>query len=296
MKIPTVSSVTKSCIKDFLLMKATLEQNHEAEFYLAVDDHCYDYFHKNFKNINCFKLIEAEDADHVSPSEKQKEDFIKIIQAKFDVAKIALEKNNFIFWCDVDHIFFNPIEDRILEGLNNEKIDAALTPHHSDGFADEKTVGYYNCGFVLISNFDFLRTWESLFQRHRQLGLYYEQKPLELSTQFYHTLTLPLNYNVGWWKFCGPSAQTRWDSIKLSTGFKNKGVDSDGNSTSHPTASSLLFFNKPLVNFHFHYFKNNTHAFDQQALRTVVKDIFRTRNQKGDNLIFYELERLEDNH
>ena len=277
MKIPTVSSVTKSCIKDFLLMKATLEQNHEAEFYLAVDDYCYDYFHKNFKNINCFKLIEVEDADHVSPSEKQKEDFIKIIQAKFDIAKIALEKNNFIFWCDVDHIFFNPIEDRILEGLNNEKIDAALTPHHSDGFADEKTVGYYNCGFVLISNFDFLRTWEGLFQRHKQLGLYYEQKPLELSTEFYHTVTLPLNYNVGWWKFCGPNAQTRWDSIKLH-------------------GQELKMGQNSLINFHFHYFKQNNHAFNQEAFKKSILDIFQQRKREGDDLIFYEMHRLLENH
>ena len=127
---------------------------HFVEFYLAVDDFCYDYLHENFQHVKCFKLIKTENADHVSQSPQQQEDFIEIIKAKFTVAKEAFKDSNFIFWCDVDHIFFNPIEKRILELIDTKAIDAAVTPHHSDGFADEKTVGYYNCGFVLISNPD----------------------------------------------------------------------------------------------------------------------------------------------
>jgi hypothetical protein len=277
MKISAVSAVTKSCLKDFLLMKKTLEQHHFVQFYLAVDDFCYDYLHENFKDVKCFQLIETEDADHVSQSLKQQSDFINIIKAKFYVAKEAFKDSNFIFWCDVDHIFFNSIEPHILELIDKSLVDAAVSPHHSDGFADEKTVGYYNCGFVLISNPAFLETWEDLFLRHKQLGLYYEQKPLELTTQFYHTITLPINYNVGWWKFLGPNAQTRWDSISL----KNE---------------DLKMLNNPLINFHFHYFRENTHAFDQQAFKASVKDIFSRRKKKGDDLIFYEIERLEGNH
>jgi len=215
MKLSTVSAVTKSCLKDFLLMKKTIEQHHFVEFYLAVDDFCYDYLHENFKDVKCFKLIKTEDADHVSESPQQQADFIEIIKAKFSVAKEAFKDSNFIFWCDVDHIFFNPMEPHILELIDKKLVDAAVSPHHSDGFADEKTVGYYNCGFVLISNPDFLATWEDLFVRHKQLGLYYEQKPLEVTTELYNTITLPINYNVGWWKFLGPNAQTRWGSIGL---------------------------------------------------------------------------------
>ena len=274
MKLSAVSAVTKSCLKDFLLMKKTLEQHHFTQFYLAVDDFCYDYLHENFQGVKCFNLIETEDADHVSESPQQQADFIEIIKAKFSVAKEAFKDSNFIFWCDVDHIFFNPIEKRILDLIDTQQIDAAVSPHYSDGFADEKTVGYYNCGFVLISNPDFLATWEDLFMRHKQLGLYYEQKPLELTTQLYTTITLPINYNVGWWKFLGPNAQIRWDSIKLA------GPD-------------LTMLNNPLINFHFHYFRDNNHAFDQQALKGSVKDIFSRRKKKGDDLIFYEIERLE---
>jgi len=274
MKLSTVCAVTKSCLKDFLLMKKTIEQYHFVEFYLAVDDFCYDYLHENFKDVKCFKLIKTEDANHVSESPQQQADFIKIIQAKFDVAKEAFKDSNFIFWCDVDHIFFNPMEPQILELIDKKLVDAAVSPHHSDGFADEKTVGYYNCGFVLISNPAFLATWEDLFLRHKQLGLYYEQKPLEVTTELYTTITLPISYNIGWWKFLGPNAQTRWDSINL------KGQD-------------LEMLNNPLINFHFHYFRDNNHAFDQQALRESVKNIFSRRKKKGDDLIFYEIERLE---
>ena len=255
-------------------MKKTIEQHHFVEFYLAVDDFCYDYLHENFKDVKCFKLIKTENADHVSQSPQQQADFIEIIKAKFTVAKEAFKDSNFIFWCDVDHVFFNPIERGILELIDKKSIDAAVSPHHSDGFADEKTVGYYNCGFVLISNPDFLRTWEDLFLRHKQLGLYYEQKPLEITTELYATITLPINYNIGWWKFLGPNAQTRWDSITLK-------------------GKSLKMLSNPLINFHFHYFRDNNHAFDQQALKQSVKDIFQKRGKKGDDLVFYEIGRLE---
>ena len=81
------------------------------------------------------------DADHVSQSAQQQADFIEIIKAKFEVAKEAFKDSNFIFWCDVDHIFFNPMEPGLLELIHKKLIDAAVSPHHSDGFADEKTVG-----------------------------------------------------------------------------------------------------------------------------------------------------------
>jgi len=69
MKLSAVSAVTKSCLKDFLL-----EQHHFVEFYLAVDDFCYDYLHENFQHVKCFKLIKTENADHVSQSPQQQED------------------------------------------------------------------------------------------------------------------------------------------------------------------------------------------------------------------------------
>ena len=77
MKISAVSAVTKSCLEDFLLMKKTFEQHHFVQFYLAVDDFCYDYLHENFKDIKCFHLIKTEDADHVSQSPKQQSDFVQ---------------------------------------------------------------------------------------------------------------------------------------------------------------------------------------------------------------------------
>ena len=256
-------------------MRETLKQHHYPIFYLAVDEYCYDYLHDNFENVKCFNLIKTEGADHVSNDQQQRKDFIDIIKAKFAVAKEALKNSNFIFWCDVDHIFFNPVDKKIFDLLDTKKLDAAVTPHHSDGFADEKTVGYHNCGFVLISSMDFLNTWSDLFDRHEQIGVYYEQKPLELTTQFYNTISLPINYNVGWWKFLGANGQQRWDSIKLAK-------------------DSLTIFNLPLINFHFHFFKDNTHAFDQNAFRNAVRDVFQRRGGKGDELIHYFIEKLKN--
>ena len=78
MKLSTVSAVTKSCLKDFLLMKKTLDQHHFVEFYLAVDDFCYDYLHKNFKDVKCFNLIKTEYINAYTPELKFDSSFRKI--------------------------------------------------------------------------------------------------------------------------------------------------------------------------------------------------------------------------
>jgi len=47
-----------------------------------------------------------------------------------------------------------------------------------------------------------------------------------------------------------------------------------------------------LINFHFHFFKDNKHSFDQEAFRNAVRDVFQKRGSAGDELISYFIERL----
>ena len=273
-KIPVISAVTKNCLKDFLLMKKSLEANHEAFFYLACDDYCYNYLNNNFKNIECEQIITNNGADHVTGGEYEKNNFIQIIKSKFDIAKKALLSNEFILWCDVDHFFFNPFDEDVINLCKNRTVDAALTPHFSEGYADEKTVGYYNCGFVFLSNMDFLNTWSTLFDMHKQLGLYFEQKPLEVATQSFKTITLPINYNIGWWKFMGPGGQTRQQSIKLE--------------------ETVKFMNKNLINFHFNFFKETKHGYNQESFKNTIKQLLQARGKTTDMVLLHEIERLEN--
>jgi hypothetical protein len=273
-KITVVSAVTKNCLKDFLLMRKSLQSHHEAHFHLACDDYCYNYLNGNFENLECEQIITSNGADHVRGDANEKEDFIQIIKCKFNIAKKTLSSEKFILWCDVDHFFFNPFDEDMLDLCASRKVDAALTPHFSDGFADEKTVGYYNCGFAFISNMEFLNMWSKLFDMHKQLGLYFEQKPLEVTTQTFTTVTLPLNYNVGWWKFMGPSGQARQESIKLE--------------------DTVKFMNKDLINFHFNFFKQTKHAYDQKSFQQTVVQLLQARGRAEDLVLIHEIERLQN--
>lgn len=273
-KIIVVSAVTKNCLKDFLLMKKSLQVHHDVSFHLACDDYCYEYLNGNFKNVECDQIITTNGADHVKGSVSEKDDFIQIIKSKFDIAKKALVHNSFILWCDVDHFFFNSFDQDVINLCENKTIDAALTPHFSDGYADEKTVGYYNCGFAFISSLKFLNTWSALFDMHKQLGLYFEQKPLEVTSQSFKTLTLPINYNIGWWKFMGAGGQARQQSIKLD--------------------ETVKFMNKNLINFHFNFFKPTQHAYNQESFKNTIKQLLQARNQTSDMVLLHEIERLEN--
>ena len=274
MKIELVSAVTENCLKDFLLMKKSLEINHDVNFNVACDSYCFDYLDRNFTNVECEQIITSNGADHVRGTESEKNDFIQIIKSKFDIAKKTLASSDFILWCDVDHFFVNKFDDNVLRLCQNKSIDAALTPHFSDGFADENTVGYYNCGFVFISNLDFLNMWSELFDRHKELNIYFEQKPLELTTQSFTTLTLPINYNVGWWKFMGASGQARQQSIELK--------------------DTIKFMNRNLINFHFNFFKETKHGYNQESFRRTIKQLLQARGKTQDFVLIHEIQRLEN--
>lgn len=274
MKIELVSAVTKNCLKDFLLMKKSLEMHHDVNFNVACDAYCFEYLNGNFKNVQCEQFITSEGADHVRGGESEKQDFIQIIKSKFDVAMKVLSSSDFILWCDVDHIFFNKFEEKILDISSTKLLDAALTTHFSDGFADEKTVGYYNCGFVFISKKEFLEMWSRLFNMHKELNLYFEQKPLELCTQSFNTMTLPINYNIGWWKFMGANGEARQKSIAVE--------------------DTIKFMGRDLINFHFNFFKETKHGYNQESFRDMIKQLLRARGTTKDQILLHEIERLSN--
>ena len=94
MKIELVSAVTENCLKDFLLMKKSLEINHDVNFNVACDSYCFDYLDRNFTNVECEQIITSNGADHVRGTESEKNDFIQIIKSKLgEDFKISLSKD-----------------------------------------------------------------------------------------------------------------------------------------------------------------------------------------------------------
>lgn len=253
MKICTV--VTKSQLKDFLLMRESLSIYDKRHVFDVVCDQesaeALDKFYDVFVTVD-FNIL---DGDHVQGNTKL---FEKIIDAKFQHSlKIMEETKEPILWIDCDHIFLNDIGE-----LEDYYFDASLTPHYSNGFADEGTVGFYNCGFVYIQNIEFLKEWYRLYKKRGELGLYFEQKALELAAKKFKCTILPINWNVGWWKFMPQKFESNHLYLDLQEG---------------------TLYGLPIINFHFHYFGENNHRFKRDKIKAAIKNILINRNQNGDS-------------
>ena len=257
MILPVCTVVTENCLSEFLLFKVSLEQFHECDWFISSDEYVKDYLEKNNHLVvnqdrfHCHSLIESDDCDHVVCDKEQNENFTKLILTKFDICSEGLRHHPFVLLIDNDMIFTNPVEDRVLELLASKTIDAFVCPHMTDGFGNEQVTGYFNCGMVFISSQEFIDHWRILTENHKELGLYYEQKPLELVLKSFMTCNLPMSYDIGWWRFLTPRTKKRIELINIQ--------------------DQKIFFGKlPAVNFHFHTLKKLKYKNMGEFLKEMV--------------------------
>jgi len=269
-----VAAVTKSCLKDFLLMRKTFSLYHpDDSIHALCDKYCYDYLNGNFRNLIAILDSEINDGEHVSGNKDNLKPYLDILSKKFDLClSLGATPEDPIFWCDVDQIFVNPIEKSIIEG--SKYYDAIVTPHYSDDFADEKTVGFFNGGFNIICNPDLFKVWKHLYDRYEELNLYYDQKALEVALRSFKTLNLPINYNFGWWKFMSPKF--------------------GGNLRRISSGDDIKWESKPIVSFHFHWFKDVTHSFDRDGLKNIFSSWLSDRGRKEDQETLMEIQFLNN--
>jgi len=235
MIIPVCTVVTENCYKEFLLFKTSIERFHQCEWYISCDEFVKENIEQS-EMIHSHHLIEDDNCDHVINDEQQNENFTKLILTKFDICTEGLKHHPFVLLIDNDMIFTNPIDDGIIKLLADKSVDACVCPHMTDGYGDEKITGYFNCGMAFISSQEFIDHWATLTSNHKKLGLYYEQKPLELVLKAFVTCNLPMNYNIGWWRFLTPQTEKRMNLFNIQ--------------------DQRLYFGKlPAINFHTHTLK-----------------------------------------
>lgn len=250
MILPVCTVVTKNCFREFLLFKASLEQFHECDWFISSDEYVKSQLEEGSR-LHCHLLIGSDDCDHVINDQEQNDNFTKLILTKFDICTEGLRHHPFVLLIDNDMVFTNPVDDKILNLLATKSVDAFVCPHMTDGFGDEKITGYFNCGMVFISNQEFVDHWRILTANHKELGLYYEQKPLELVLKSFVTANLPMSYNIGWWRFLTPKTRKRLELINIQ--------------------DQRIFFGKlPAVNFHFHTLKELKYQNMGEFLKNTV--------------------------
>lgn len=239
MTIPVCSVVSKNCYKEFLLLKFSLEQYHECEWYLSCDEYCYNKL-KGQLGINAYLLIASDDCDHVVQNEQLRDNFTKLVMTKFVIAREGMKKHKSILLIDTDMIFVNKLDDWFLDFLKDEKIDGMLCQHMTDDAANEGRVGYFNVGMQVIGNPKFLDAWEDVTGRHKELGLYFEQKPMEIVQRHFRTVNLPINYDLGWWRLNAEHLAYRRRAFNVKD-------------------NSIHIFDLPVINFHSHSLKELKH-------------------------------------
>jgi hypothetical protein len=231
MIIPVGAVVTRNSFKEFLLLKYSLEQYHTCKWYISCDN----FIHDQLKDTDatCLPIIKTDDCDHNLLSQEKRDNWMSVMMTKFDVCKRALEENEYILFLDSDMIFVNPIEDSILSLLTNKNLDAMVCQHMTNNWANEAKHGYFNAGMFVARSMEFLNAWQGLSRRYKELNMYFEQQPLEFIQRNFVTLNMPINYDIGWWRFNESSTKARLLQINL--------LD-----------DNIMFGSKKAVNFHMH--------------------------------------------
>jgi len=275
MKISVCSVATTKSLKEFLLLKYSFEQYHEAEWFVATDDYAAKALEK-YDNINVINKIETDDCSHGVNDPVKNRLFLELIMTKFDALEAAINKNGYGLFLDSDIFFTNPLENRFLKLLVDTGIDAILSPHMTNNLGLETQVGHYNVGFFAVRNKRYLEQHRAMSWNSKELGMYYEQQPLQFTSYEYLTVNSPIYYNIGWWRF----------NEKHNVGrLQYLGVEND----------QLTFMGKPAVCFHVHTMKsldyNNQGKF---LVDRVFKLMSQTNNEKYGQLFTYVEELLNE--
>jgi hypothetical protein len=270
-KLNIASVVTKNCLKEFLLTKFSCEQFNDCNWYIFCDEISYSTLN-TFKNINLNVFnVDDEKSNHNSLNKTEKESFLEIILNKFKVIEECLKKEKSVLFLDSDMLFCNTIDENILTLLENRNVDFLVSPHYTNNLSIEEQYGFYNVGMFGLNDIQNINEWKYLTVNHQKLNLYYEQKPFELIIKNYLSLSLPINYNIGWWRF---NQQTTKDRIR------HLNLNND----------EIYFGKLKAINFHFHVFKEPNGYNPGKFLVNHVFSLLKNSNNKKyyDIIKYYE--------
>lgn len=253
MIIPVSSVVTSKTIGEFDLLKTSIEEFHECRWVLSCDDESYEKYNGE-SNIDCLKLIESDDCDHNIGSPQQKDTWMKVMMTKFDAIGALIEEHGHGLFLDSDMVFVGPLEDKVLDSFTNRNVDACICQHMTNNWEVEAKHGLYNGGMFHIKNMEFVNQWKSLSRDYKKHGFYFEQQPLEFVQRNFVSLNLPINYNIGWWRFNSPKTRARLDLLHVKEG-------------------KIFFGNLPAVNFHVHTSRDLGYQNFGQFLVDKIKDL-----------------------
>lgn len=246
-------SVTESHFKEFLLLKYSAELFHDCLWYLSCDEYSYKTLPKD---VN----ISSENIDmnngKVFGNKEEIFNFYKVIDGKFAAAKRAIANHGQVLMVDSDIIFCGEFEGA------SPDVDAAICPHHQWNPEMDKAWGMYNVGFVYIRNIKFLEAWE---QETKSGKHEFEQVPMEVvvHNSDFRCQTLPINHNMGWWRFNSDIKKYRINSFSIF-------------------GDNILFDGHFVSSFHFHSFVECGHS---KPLKSFIFGFLLPQTESGKKII-----------
>lgn len=247
------SVVTKGVLSEFLLLKTSIEIFHNCMWFVITDRECAEVL-RGIRNVNIVSItkIDDETASHGVDDTGLKHNFFDLVMEKFAVTKAAISESGYGLFLDSDMLFVNRIDEHVLRCLINRDIEVILSPHYTNDKVNENRVGNFNAGMFAASNMDFILKWEEYCIVHREKSLYFEQQPMEYIYKIFRTMSLPINYNIGWWRFKPNFSSHRFKYLRLD----DKG--------------QIEFYGLCAVNFHIHTLKKLRYTNNGENLMSEV--------------------------
>jgi len=263
------TTVTKSYYKEFLLLKYSAEQYHRCRWVVSCDKEIYDKIRYD-ANVDAILNIHVErEGDHVTGTDEEAKSFNDTTFTKFESCRFSIEKYGYALFLDSDTFFVNPLEERFFGTVENDDIQLMASPHYSDNAVSTTDTGFYNSGMFVIKCEEILDRWQVLSFFQKDLNLYFEQKPLEFIVREHFVVDLPLNYNLGWWRFNSAMVHDRLKYLKLR---ENK----------------IYIGDYPVVNFHVHMLKELRYGNMGDFLKIKILNLLeKSKNSKYTDLFEY---------
>lgn len=273
MILPVASVVTEKTLKEFELLKYSIELFHECDWSISCDKHVYDRLDK-VANVTCLQLIETDDCDHNIQDAIKQQNWMKVMMTKFDAVELHLNKHKHCLFLDSDMLFVGPIQEEFLELFLNSNVDATISQHMTNNWPVEAKHGLFNAGMFHIRSKDFLNSWKALSKDYKKYNFYFEQQPLEFVQRNFVSVNFPINYNIGWWRFNTSQTRSRLNSLHLKD-------------------DKVYFGNRPAVNFHVHTVRELEYENFGQFLVDKVMEMFKNSQNKDYKLISKKYQELK---
>lgn len=245
-KLSCASTVTRRTYAEYMICKISLEQYHNVEWFISCDSYAYKLL-SNLNNVHLIQSISVDDTACIQSRNGKNALFHDITSHKIDGILAGIDKHGYCIFLDTDLVFTAPLEQRFFSLLTNENIDIIVSPHMTNSPHIESIVGYYNTGFFSISNINLAYKYKEICGKSIEYDLYYDQQPLQFACYDYIIAGLPINYNIGWWRFLSKSFNKETQYSKLMNNNDYESLCLEDN--------TIFYKNKPAIFFHTHMLK-----------------------------------------